>query len=136
MHPNDGRVVSNFIVQALKDEPITIYGDGRQTGSFCCVDDLIEGFVNLMDSSAEITGPINLGNPGEFTMLELAEMTIELTGSNSKLVFLQLTADDFWRPRGGGALGENYRGCGGEVSGRASSGDVGRGGGCLNFPGP
>jgi UDP-glucuronate decarboxylase len=94
MHPNDGRVVSNFIVQALNGEPITIYGDGSQTRAFCYVDDLIAGFVKLMDSPADVTGPINLGNPGEFTIRELAELTIELTGSSSKLVFRPLPADD------------------------------------------
>ncbi len=94
MHPNDGRVVSNFIMQALKGEPITIYGDGSQTRSFCYVDDLIEGFLRLMNSPESITGPINLGNPSEFTMLQLAEMTIEMTGSKSKLSFLPLPQDD------------------------------------------
>lgn len=94
MHPNDGRVVSNFIVQALKGEPITIYGDGSQTRSFCYVDDLIEGFVRFMATSSEVTGPLNLGNPGEFTMLELAEMVLRLTGSPSKLEFRPLPADD------------------------------------------
>ena len=94
MHPNDGRVVSNFIVQALMGEPITIYGDGSQTRSFCYVDDLIEGFIKLMDSPEGVTGPINLGNPGEFTIRELAELTIEITGSKSKLTFLPLPADD------------------------------------------
>lgn len=94
MHPNDGRVVSNFIVQALKGEPITIYGDGQQTRSFCYVDDLIDGFVRLMNSPAEITGPINLGNPGEFTVRELADIVIEMTGSRSRLVFMPLPADD------------------------------------------
>ena len=94
MHPNDGRVVSNFIVQALKGEPITIYGAGSQTRSFCYVDDLIEGFVRLMDSPKEFTGPVNLGNPGEFTILELAQLVIEMTGSKSKLNFLPLPADD------------------------------------------
>ncbi len=94
MHPNDGRVVSNFIVQALRGAPITIYGDGGQTRSFCYVDDLIEGFVRLMNSSAEVTGPINLGNPGEFTIRELAELTIEMTGSKSKLTFQPLPQDD------------------------------------------
>ncbi len=94
MHPNDGRVVSNFVVQALNGEPITIYGDGSQTRAFCYVDDLIEGFVKLMDSPADVTGPINLGNPGEFTIRELAELTIELTGSSSKLVFRPLPTDD------------------------------------------
>jgi len=94
MHPNDGRVVSNFIVQALRGVPITIYGDGSQTRSFCYVDDLIEGFVRLMDTEDTFTGPVNLGNPGEFTMLELAEKTIELTGSKSQLVFKPLPEDD------------------------------------------
>ena len=94
MHPNDGRVVSNFIVQALKGLPITIYGDGSQTRAFCYVDDMIEGFVRLMASPASVTGPINLGNPGEFSMLELAQLVIELTGSRSKLAFLPLPADD------------------------------------------
>jgi UDP-glucuronate decarboxylase len=94
MHPSDGRVVSNFIVQALKGEPITIYGDGAQTRSFCYVDDLIEGFVRFMNSPAGITGPINLGNPSEFTIRELAELTLELTGSASQLVFEPLPQDD------------------------------------------
>lgn len=94
MHPNDGRVVSNFIVQALKGEPITIYGDGSQTRSFCYVDDLIEGFVRFMESPAGFTGPMNLGNPGEFTVKELAEKVIELTGSKSKLTYLPLPQDD------------------------------------------
>jgi UDP-glucuronate decarboxylase len=94
MHPNDGRVVSNFIVQALKCEPITIYGDGSQTRSFCYVDDLIEGFVRLMNAPKELTGPINLGNPTEFTIRELAELAISMTGSKSKLNFLRLPQDD------------------------------------------
>ena len=94
MHPNDGRVVSNFIVQALAGEPITLYGDGSQTRSFCYVDDLIEGMVRMMDSPAEVTGPINLGNPGEVTMLELAELILSMTGSKSKLVFQPLPQDD------------------------------------------
>jgi UDP-glucuronate decarboxylase len=94
MHPNDGRVVSNFIVQALRNEPITLYGDGTQTRSFCYVDDLIEGFLRLMRSDDAITGPINLGNPGEFTMLQLAELVRDLTGSASPLVFRPLPADD------------------------------------------
>lgn len=94
MHPNDGRVVSNFIVQALRGEDITIYGEGQQTRSFCYVDDLIEGFVRLMNSPDDVTGPINLGNPGEFTIRELAERVIELTGSASKLVFHPLPQDD------------------------------------------
>jgi UDP-glucuronate decarboxylase len=94
MHPSDGRVVSNFIVQALKGEPITIYGDGSQTRSFCYVDDLIEGFVRFMNSPETLTGPINLGNPGEFTMLQLAQLTIEMTGSKSDLSFQPLPQDD------------------------------------------
>ncbi|VXC38110.1 UDP-glucuronate decarboxylase [Pseudomonas sp. 8Z] len=94
MHPNDGRVVSNFIVQALRGEDITIYGEGQQTRSFCYVDDLVEGFVRLMGTSDEVTGPINLGNPGEFTMLQLAERVLALTGSSSKLVFRPLPQDD------------------------------------------
>jgi UDP-glucuronate decarboxylase len=94
MHPNDGRVVSNFIVQALKGEPITIYGEGQQTRSFCYVDDLVEGFLRLMDSEAGFTGPVNLGNPGEFTIRQLAEKVIEMTGSASQLVFQPLPPDD------------------------------------------
>jgi UDP-glucuronate decarboxylase len=94
MHPNDGRVVSNFIVQALKGENITIYGDGKQTRSFCYVDDLIEGMLRMMDSGEDFPGPVNIGNPGEFTMLELAENVIRLTGSRSKLVFEPLPQDD------------------------------------------
>ena len=94
MHHADGRVVSNFIVQALQGEDITIYGDGSQTRSFCFVDDLVEGFLRLMDTDSEITGPINLGNPGEFTIKELAETVIEMTGSKSKLTFRDLPADD------------------------------------------
>ena len=93
MHPNDGRVVSNFIVQALRGDDITIYGDGTQTRSFCYVDDLIEGFVRLMNQNA-VTGPINIGNPGEFTMLQLAELTLRLTGSKSKIVHRPLPGDD------------------------------------------
>jgi len=94
MRPDDGRVVSNFIVQALTGQPITVSGDGSQTRSFCYVQDMIEGLVRLMDSPGEITGPINLGNPGEFTMLELAEVIIELTGSRSKIQFVPLPMDD------------------------------------------
>ncbi len=93
MHPNDGRVVSNFIVQALKGQDITIYGDGTQTRSFCYVDDLIEGFVRLMNQT-DVIGPINIGNPGEFTMLQLAELTLQLTGSKSKIVHRPLPGDD------------------------------------------
>jgi UDP-glucuronate decarboxylase len=94
MHPNDGRVVSNFIVQALKGQDITLYGEGTQTRSFCYVDDLIEGFVRLMDSPDDITGPINIGNPVEFTIRQLAERVIDLTGAKSKLVKRPLPADD------------------------------------------
>lgn len=94
MHPNDGRVVSNFIVQALKNEDVTIYGTGRQTRSFCYVSDLIEGMVRLMNSRDGFTGPVNMGNPGEFTMLELAEKVIEMTGSTSKIIFKELPQDD------------------------------------------
>jgi UDP-glucuronate decarboxylase len=94
MHPNDGRVVSNFIVQALKGEDITIYGDGSQTRSFCYVDDLVEGFVRLMNSAETITGPMNLGNPNEFTIRQLAETVVEMTGSGSKIVYEPLPHDD------------------------------------------
>lgn len=94
MHPKDGRVVSNFIMQALQNKPITIYGDGSQTRSFCYVDDLIEVFVRLMDSPDDVSGPINTGNPGEFTIKELAEAVIELTGSKSELIYEPLPSDD------------------------------------------
>jgi UDP-glucuronate decarboxylase len=94
MHPNDGRVVSNFIVQALKNEPITIYGEGRQSRAFCYVDDLIEGFVCMMATPDSFTGPVNLGNPVEFTIRELAELVIELTNSSSTLINEPLPADD------------------------------------------
>lgn len=95
MHPNDGRVVSNFIVQALQGRPITIYGDGSQTRSFCYVDDLIEAFIRLMNKTEDdFTGPVNTGNPGEFTILQLAETVLELTGSKSKLIFKPLPSDD------------------------------------------
>jgi UDP-glucuronate decarboxylase len=94
MHPNDGRVVSNFIVQALKGEPITVYGDGKQTRSFCYVDDLIEGFIRLMNTPDDFTGPVNLGNPSEFTIRDLAEQVIALTGSKSKIVLKPLPSDD------------------------------------------
>ena len=94
MNPSDGRVVSNFIVQALRGEDITIYGDGSQTRSFCYVDDLIEGMVRLMASPADFTGPCNLGNPGEFTILQLAEKVIEFTGSKSKIIYHPLPSDD------------------------------------------
>lgn len=94
MHPNDGRVVSNFIVQALQGQPITVYGNGNQTRSFCYVDDLVDGLLRLMDSKDDVTGPINLGNPGEFTIRELAEIVIELTGSRSTIVEMPLPQDD------------------------------------------
>jgi UDP-glucuronate decarboxylase len=94
MNPQDGRVVSNFIVQALQGKPITIYGDGGQTRSFCYVDDLIEGFLKLMDAPDTVTGPINIGNPGEFTILQLAEIVIEMTGSRSEIVHMPLPQDD------------------------------------------
>jgi UDP-glucuronate decarboxylase len=94
MHPNDGRVVSSFIVQALRGQDITIFGSGEQTRSFCYVSDLLDGFVRLMDTPDDVTGPINIGNPVEFTMLELATLVIELTGSRSRIVHLPLPADD------------------------------------------
>jgi len=94
MHPNDGRVVSNFIVQALRGEDITIYGNGKQTRSFCYVDDLVAGMMAMMATPDEVTGPVNLGNPGEFTMLELAELVLGLTGSTSKIEFRPLPQDD------------------------------------------
>jgi UDP-glucuronate decarboxylase len=94
MHPADGRVVSNFIMQALRGEPITIYGDGKQTRAFCYVDDLVEGFLRLMNTGPDVTGPVNLGNPGEFTMVELAEQVIAKTKTGSKLSFEPLPADD------------------------------------------
>lgn len=94
MHPDDGRVVSNFIMQALRGDDLTIFGDGRQTRSFCYVDDLIEGLIRMMASPTEFVGPVNLGNPGEFTMLELAEMILRLTRSKSKIVYKPLPSDD------------------------------------------
>jgi UDP-glucuronate decarboxylase len=94
MHENDGRVVSNFIVQALKGNPITIYGDGSQTRSFCYVDDLIDGLVRLMATDDSVTGPINLGNPEEFTVLQLAKKIIEMSGSASQIVYHELPMDD------------------------------------------
>lgn len=94
MHPNDGRVVSNFIVQALRGEPITIYGDGSQTRSFCFVDDLVDDMVRLMNTGHDVTGPINVGNPGEFTMLELAQTVLEITGSSSGIEHRPLPQDD------------------------------------------
>lgn len=94
MHPNDGRVVSNFIVQAIKGNPITVFGDGSQTRSFCYVDDLIDGMIKMMGSPADFIGPVNVGNPNEFTMLELAELVLKLTNSSSKIVFNPLPQDD------------------------------------------
>ncbi|MBF0296916.1 MAG: SDR family oxidoreductase [Magnetococcales bacterium] len=94
MHPNDGRVVSNFIVQALRGDPITVYGDGTQSRSFCYVDDMVEGFLRLMNAPDEFTGPVNLGNPGEFTMLELARKVIDLTRSRSSITHASLPTDD------------------------------------------
>jgi len=94
MHPNDGRVVSNFVMQALQGEPITVYGDGSQTRSFCYVDDMIEGFIRFMNAPDDFIGPVNLGNPGEFTILELAEKVIKLTRSRSKIVYKPLPHDD------------------------------------------
>jgi len=94
MHPNDGRVVSNFILQALKGDPITIYGDGSQTRSFCYVDDLVDGLMCMMDSKDDITGPINLGNPDEFSILQLAEKIVELTGAKSTIIYKPLPNDD------------------------------------------
>jgi len=94
MHPNDGRVISNFVMQALRSQPITIYGDGSQTRSFCYVDDMVEAMVRLMATPSDVTGPVNLGNPDEYSILGLAKLVIEMTGSSSKLVFEQLPADD------------------------------------------
>jgi len=94
MHPNDGRVVSNFIVQALQNHDITIYGEGQQTRSFQYVDDLVEGMIRMMASPDQFTGPVNIGNPSEFTILELAEKVIALTGSKSKIINMPLPADD------------------------------------------
>src|SRR5205814_1343146 len=94
MHPNDGRVVSNFIVQALKGEPITLYGNGSQTRSFCFVDDLVDGLVRLMATPESVTGPINLGNPTEFTIRQLAEMVVDMVGGGSKIEFRPLPQDD------------------------------------------
>lgn len=107
MHPNDGRVVSNFIVQALRGEDITIYGDGTQTRSFCFVDDLIEGFLRLMNQD-ETVGPINIGNPGEFTMIELAELTLKLVGGSSKIVHMPLPSDDPKQRRPDITLAQKY----------------------------
>src|SRR6202046_4862151 len=94
MHPNDGRVVSNFVIQALKGEPIALYGDGSQTRAFCFVDDLIEGFLRMMDAPDDITGPMNLGNPVETSVAELAELVVDLTGSRSRITYMPLPIDD------------------------------------------
>ena len=94
MHPNDGRVVSNFILQALQNKDITIYGEGSQTRSFCYRDDLVDGLIRMMNTPDEVTGPVNIGNPGEFTILQLAELVIKLTDSKSKLIRMPLPADD------------------------------------------
>ena len=94
MHPKDGRVVSNFIMQALRGEDITIYGDGQQTRSFCYVDDLVKAMIKMMESRSDFTGPVNIGNPEEFSMLQLADLVIKMTGSKSKLVFEPLPQDD------------------------------------------
>ena len=99
MHPDDGRVVSNFIMQALNGTDITIYGDGSQTRSFCYVDDLLDGMIKLMNSPTDFTGPVNIGNPGEFTIKELAEKVVELTGSKSKIIYQPLPQDDPQRRR-------------------------------------
>ncbi|MGE4294846.1 MAG: UDP-glucuronic acid decarboxylase family protein [Campylobacterales bacterium] len=110
MHPNDGRVVSNFVVQALKGDDITVYGEGGQTRSFCYVDDLIEGFVRMMATEKGFTGPVNLGNPGEFTILELAQKVIELTGSASQIVYKALPQDDPMQRQPDIALAKNKLG--------------------------
>jgi UDP-glucuronate decarboxylase len=94
MHPNDGRVVSNFIIQALKNQDITVFGDGSQTRSFCYVDDMVDGIIRMMNTSNDFTGPINIGNPNEFKIIELAEKIIELTGSKSNIIFEPLPEDD------------------------------------------
>jgi UDP-glucuronate decarboxylase len=110
MLPNDGRVVSNFIVQALRGEPITVYGDGSQTRSFCYVDDLIDGLMRLMAAPDEVTGPVNIGNPGEFTILQLAEKVVAKTGSGSKIVFKPLPQDDPTQRRPDITLAQNALG--------------------------
>ncbi len=110
MHPKDGRVVSNFIMQALRGEDITIYGDGSQTRSFCYVDDLVDGFIRMMATDNEMIGPINLGNPGEFTMIELAEKVLSLTGSKSKLIFEPLPQDDPKQRKPDITLAQNHLG--------------------------
>lgn len=116
MHPNDGRVVSNFIVQALQGDPITLYGDGEQTRSFCYVDDMIDGILSMMHTSVDFTGPINLGNPVESSMRELAERVLSLTGSRSKLVFCPLPFDDPKRRQPNIALAQERLGWAPKVS--------------------
>jgi UDP-glucuronate decarboxylase len=108
MRPDDGRVMSNIIVQALQNRPITVFGDGRQTRSFCYVDDMIDAFIRLMDSPDDFTGPVNLGNPREMTILELAKMVIKLTGSTSGIQFKDLPVDDPYRRRPGIGLAKKY----------------------------
>jgi UDP-glucuronate decarboxylase len=110
MHPHDGRVVSNFIVQALSGEKLTIYGDGSQTRSFCYVDDLVEGLMRLMDAPDELTGPVNIGNPGEFTIGELAVKVLAMTGSKSELSFRPLPQDDPLQRRPDITLAERHLG--------------------------
>ena len=110
MHPHDGRVVSNFVVAALAGEPITLYGDGSQTRSFCYIDDLVDGLIRMMATSHEVTGPINLGNPGEFTIRELAELVIELTGSSSTITYEPLPTDDPTRRKPDITLAKNTLG--------------------------
>jgi UDP-glucuronate decarboxylase len=110
MHPNDGRVVSNFIVQALRGAPLTIYGDGSQTRSFCYVDDLIDGFLRLMDSPDNLIGPVNLGNPGEFTIKELAEKVVAMTGSSAEIMYKPLPKDDPERRRPDISLAKEHLG--------------------------
>ena len=110
MHPHDGRVVSNFILQALQDQNITIYGDGSQTRSFCYRDDLIDGMMRMMNTPEEVTGPVNIGNPGEFTILQLAELVIELTGSRSHIMRRELPADDPKQRRPDITLAEKFLG--------------------------
>jgi UDP-glucuronate decarboxylase len=108
MHPSDGRVVSNFIMQALQNHPITLYGEGSQTRSFCYVDDLIDAFVRFMDTPDDVTGPINLGNPAEFTVRELAELVVQMTNSKSEIVHKKLPADDPRQRKPDISLAENH----------------------------
>lgn len=110
MHPADGRVVSNFVLQALSGEPITVYGDGNQTRSFCYFEDLVEGFLRLMDTDASVTGPVNLGNPNEFTIKELAELVVEMTGSKSEIEYRALPSDDPMQRKPDIALAQKHLG--------------------------